>query len=238
MGAFFQDDWRVTRKLTVNLGLRWEYESPISDRFNHQIVGFDTSTLTSLASGGPQVKGGLIFADANHRLAYKRDYNNFGPRVGYAYQFASKLVVRGGWAITYDPTADVAPTTGFSITTSPSVSVADAGIIPITTAGCSGASCGMLSNPFPTGILQPVGSSRGLLTNAGSSVSYIWPERAVPYAHTFSTGIQYQLPFRSVLQVSYSGRRSRNLPTSRNLDSVTYEQYLTNGANLTGTQVK
>jgi hypothetical protein len=96
----------------------------------------------------------------------------------------------------------------------------------------------MVSNPFPTGILRPVGSSQGLLTNAGSSVSYIWPNRAVPYSHTFSTGVQYQLPFRSVLQVSYSARRARNLPTSRNLNSVTYEQYLTNGANLTATSTQ
>ncbi len=237
-GVFFQDDWRVTRKLTLNLGLRWEYESPISDRFNHQIIGFDATTTTALAAGGPQVRGGLLFADANNRLAYKRDWNNFAPRAGYAYQVASKLVIRGGWAISYDPTADVAPTTGFSITTSPSTSVADAGIVPLTTSGCSGASCGMLSNPFPTGILQPMGSSRGLLTNAGSSISYIWPERAVPYSHTFSTGIQYQLPFRSVLQVSYNGRRARNLTTSRNLNSVTYEQYMTNGSNLTASSTQ
>ncbi len=194
-GAFVQDDWRITRRLTLNLGVRWEYESPISDRFNHQLVGFDASTATTLAPGVPQLKGGLLFADPSHRLAYKRDFNNFGPRLGYAYQVGSKLVVRGGWAITYDPTADVSPTTGFSITTSPSTSVADAGIVPLTTPG------------------------------------------AVPYSHTFSTGIQYQLPFRSVLQVSYNGRRARNLATGRNLDSVTYEQYLSNGANLTGTQV-
>jgi len=234
-GFFFQDDWRVSRKLTLNLGIRWEYESPISDRFNHQIVGFDTSTMTNVVAGGPQVKGGLVFASNDQRLAYKRDLNNFGPRAGYAYQIGSKMVIRGGWAITYDPTADVAPTTGFSITTSPSTSVADAGIVPITTPGCSGPTCGMLSNPFPTGILQPMGSSRGLLTNVGNSVSYIWPDRVVPYSHTFSTGIQYQMPLRSVLQVSYNGRRARDVTTSRNLDSVTYEQYLTNGANLTAT---
>jgi hypothetical protein len=95
----------------------------------------------------------------------------------------------------------------------------------------------VLSNPFPTGILQPVGSSKGLLTNAGNSISYIYPDRAVPYSYTFSTGIQYQLPFRSVLQVSYNGRRGRNLATARNLNTVSFEQYLANGANLTGTQV-
>ncbi len=237
-GFFVQDDWRVTRRLTLNLGIRWEYESPISDRFNRLIAGFDATSLTSLAPGAPQVKGGLLFADSKHRLAYKRDLNNFGPRAGYAYQIGSRLVIRGGWAIAYDPTADVPPTTGFSITTSPSTSVAAAGMVPLTTPGCSPPSCGMLSNPFPTGILQPMGNSRGVLTNAGSSISYIWPDRAVPYSHTFSTGIQYQLPFRSVLQVSYNGRRARNLATSSNLNSVTYQQYMTHGSNLTASSTQ
>ncbi len=233
-GFFFQDDWRVTRKLTLNLGIRWEYESPITDRFNHIVVGFDPTTTTNVGSPtGPQVKGGLLFADGSHRLPYKRDLNNFGPRAGYAYQVTSKLVIRGGWAIAYDPTADVAPNTGFSITTSPSMSVANAGIVPLTQPGCSPPSCGMLSNPFPSGILQPMGSSLGLLTNAGSAISYIYPGRVVPYSHTFSSGIQYQLPWRSVVQVSYNGRRSRDLPTSRNLNTVTYQQYLTYGSNLT-----
>ncbi|MBI4890036.1 MAG: TonB-dependent receptor, partial [Acidobacteria bacterium] len=236
-GVFFQDDWRVTRKLTLNLGLRWEYEAPITDRFDRQVIGFDPSTQTALAPAGPMVKGGLLFADSGNRFAYKRDWNNFGPRAGFAYQISSQFVVRGGWAIAYDPTADFGPTTGYSITTSPSISVADAGIIPLTTPNCSGAACGMLSNPFPTGILQPMGKSKGLLTNAGSSISYLWPERAVPYSQTFSAGIQYQLPFRSVLQVSYNGRRAANMPTSRNINTVTYEQYLTNGANLTAVQV-
>ena len=154
-GFFVQDDWRVTRRLTLNLGIRWEYESPISDRFNRLIAGFDATSLTSLAPGAPQVKGGLLFADSKHRLAYKRDLNNFGPRAGYAYQIGSRLVIRGGWAITYDPTADVSPTTGFSITTSPSTSVADAGIVPLTTPGCSAPAAGCSPIRF-----RPASSSR------------------------------------------------------------------------------
>src|SRR5256885_8458785 len=98
--------------------------------------------------------------------------------------------MRGGWVFFYSPTADVAPATGFSYTTSPSATVANAGIIPITTPGCTGAACGMLSNPFPDGIRLPPGRSQGLLTNVGQSISYIWPERTIPYLHSFSSGVQ------------------------------------------------
>ena len=235
---FFQDDWRVTQNLTLNLGLRWDYESPVTDRFDHQIAGFDTSTTTHLGPpGGPVVRGGLLFADSSHRLPYKRDLNNFGPRLGYAYRIGSKLVIRGGWGLAFSPTADVSPSYRVQLHHFAQRSVANAGIIPITTPGCTGAACGMLSNPFPEGIRLPPGSSQGLQTNVGQSISYIWPQRTIPYLHSFSTGVQYELPFRAVVEVSYSGSRSRQLPTSKNFNSVTFDQYTSNGANLTGTTV-
>ncbi len=235
---FGQDDWRLARKLTLNLGLRWEYESPITDRFNQAIRGFDPTTTSHVGSGsGPTVAGGLLFANADNRLPYKRDLNNLAPRLGFAYQVMEKMVIRGGWGMTYTPTADVAPTTGFSYSTAPATSVSAAGIIPLTTTGCTGASCGMLSNPFPTGILAPPGRSLGLLTNVGQSISFISPTRVMPYTHVVSVGVQYQLPFRSVIEVSYNGRFGRDQPTSYNRNSVSFAQYQQYGASLTGTSV-
>ncbi len=236
--VFVQDDWRVTKKLTLNFGLRWDYESPITDRYNHFVCGFDPSTVSHVGSpSGPAISGGLTYCDSSHRLPYKRDLNNFGPRFGFAYQVTPKFVLRGGWGITYAPTADVPPATGYSYTTSPSTSVGNAGFVPITVPGCSGANCGMLSNPFTTGILLPPGNSQGLQTNVGSSISFINPDRVIPYFHNFSAGFQYELPFRSVVEVSYNGNRGRDISTSRSLDTVTYGQYETNGSNLTGTTV-
>ncbi len=236
--AFVQDDWRAAKKLTLNLGLRWEYESPITDRYDRFVRGFDATTVSHVGSStGPAVAGGLLFADSSNRLPYKRDPINFAPRFGFNYQVSPNMVIRGGWAVTYSPTVTVAPTTGFSITTSPSTSVAAANIIPLTAEGCTGASCGMLSNPFQNGIRLPLGNSQGLLTNVGNSVSFISPGRVAPYSHTFSAGIQYQLPFRSVVEVSYDRRLSRNVATSYNRDSVTFQQYLTNGSSLTGTTI-
>jgi hypothetical protein len=147
------------------------------------------------------------------------------------------MIIRGGWGITYTPTADVAPTTGFSYSTAPSTSVSAAGIVPLTTPGCTGATCGALTNPFPTGILAPPGRALGLLTNVGQGISFISPTRVMPYSHVVSVGVQYQLPFRSVLEVSYNGRFGRDLPTSYNRDSVTFAQYQQYGAALTGTSV-
>ncbi len=236
--GFGQDDWRLTKKLTLNLGGRWEYESPITDRFNAAIRGFDTTTTSRVGpAGGPSVTGGLVFATADNRLPYKRDLNNFAPRLGFAYQVLEKMVIRGGWGITFTPTADVAPTTGFSYSTAPATSISAAGIVPLTTTGCTGASCGMLTNPFPTGILAPPGRSLGLLTNVGQSVSFISPTRVMPYSHVVSVGVQYQLPFRSVVEVSYNGRFGRDLPTSYNRNSVSAAQYLQYGADLTGKSV-
>src|SRR5215510_9875178 len=80
-GAFLQDDWRVSRRLTLNLGLRWDYESPISERFNQLNAGFDRTSTSPFQAPGLQLKGGLLFVDKGNRLPYERDLNNFGPRV-------------------------------------------------------------------------------------------------------------------------------------------------------------
>ena len=233
--AFLQDDWRVSKKLTLNLGLRWEFETPIVDRYNHIVDGFCTTCTSNV--GGVPVTGGLTFASANNRNPYNADHHEFGPRAGFAYQVNQKMVIRGGWAIFFQPTADVAPYTGYSYSTAPSTSVSNAGVIPLVAPGCTGASCGMLSNPFPTGILTPPGNSLGLLTNVGQSVSFIDPKREVPYSHVVSIGVQYQLPFNTLLEASYNGRFSRDVETSLNLDNVTYAQYLADGSTLTSSSV-
>jgi hypothetical protein len=227
--VFIQDDWRFAKKLTLNLGLRWDYESPLTDRYNRQIIGFDSTSTATI--GTTTVTGGVIFADSDHRFAFKRDLNNIQPRIGIAYSVKSKLVLRGGWGISYvSGSGDVPPTDGFTMTTSPSTSEGSAGIIPLLYGGV-----GMLSNPFPTGINQPNGSKSGILTNAGSSISYFWPDRSIPYVHSFSGGFQYELPFRTVVDISYIGSRLRQLSTSRQMNSVTYAQYMSKGSTLTTT---
>ena len=154
---FFQDDWRVSRRLTLNLGLRWDYESPQTERFNQMNRGFDQSSPNPFQVPGMQLKGGLLFTDGNNRLPHQRDLNNFQPRVGVAYQLASRTVFRGGYGITYIPTFDTGYNHGFSVQTQ-FVSSVDNGITP----------SGRLSDPFPAGYLTPVGRSKGLATLVGN----------------------------------------------------------------------
>src|SRR6185436_1506771 len=105
MTYFFQDDWKIARNLTLNLGVRWDYEGPIFERHNRQIRGFAFDQASPIAPQVPSLnlKGGLLFAvsEGNARVAFQRDWNNFQPRIGLAWQVAPKWVVRGGYGLYY-----------------------------------------------------------------------------------------------------------------------------------------
>jgi hypothetical protein len=89
--GYLQDDWRATRKLTLNLGLRYEYSTPYWER-NNILSNFDPATNTIV-----KAKDGSV-AD---RALINPDRNNFGPRLGFAYTVANGMVVRGGYGISY-----------------------------------------------------------------------------------------------------------------------------------------
>lgn len=220
--AFIQDDWRVSKTLTLNLGLRWDYESPMSERYNQQNRGFDFTSPSPLKVPGLDLKGGLLFTDNNNRLPYKRDLNNIQPRIGAAWQFLPKTVLRAGYGISYFPTFSPAYMNGFS-TTTPYVASYDGGITP---------GPNRLRNPYPTGIQMPVGRSLGLATMLGQSFTFANPDRTIPKVHTFSFSIERALPWRSVFEISYVGTRSKEIETSKGINEVTAAQLAQYGANL------
>ena len=139
-GLFFQDDWRVSRRLTLNLGLRWDYESPTSERFNQLNAGFDKNATNPFQVPGLPLKGGMLFVSEDDRLPFKRDLNNFGPRFGVAYQINDKTVFRGGYGVSYLPAFDPGTSLGFAVSTN-FVASTDGGLTPANT----------LSNPYPVG---------------------------------------------------------------------------------------
>lgn len=207
--AFFQDDWRVTRKLTLNLGLRWDYESPTSERYNQLNAGFDKTTPSPLQAPGLSLKGGLLFVDEDNRLPYKRDLNNFGPRVGVAYQLDEKTVLRGGYGLSYLPAFDPGTRLGFSVSTDYVASI-DGNLTPANT----------LSNPYPNGLIRPSGSALGLRTLLGQSFTFYDTNVQIPKNHQFSFGVQREMPWKMLLDVSYIGSRTRNLITSQSINEV------------------
>ena len=219
MAPYFQDDWKVTRRLTMQLGLRYDYNGPPDEKWNRQNRGFDaaaTSPLSGQISAANQalypqlraLKGGFQFAgiNGNDRIAAHRDLNNFQPRVGAAYKINEKLVVRGGWGLYFlNPNNNFLQTAGFQ-TNTPIVQSLDGGRTPIEN---------VLSNPFPTGIQTPPGASRGLATFAGLNNNWFNPAFNTPYMHQFSFGLQYQVSQSSTLDLSYVGSRSRDLNNER-----------------------
>src|SRR5262249_10150126 len=153
------DDWKVNQKLTFNLGIRWEYQGPFMDRHN-EMTNFSTTATTMVQ--GVVLKGGTIFPGINGvpRGVVEESYLHYAPRFGFAYQVNSKLVARGGYGIFWVPERGVLEpnATGFSLQT-PMVTSLDNGITPYNT----------IIDPFPQGLVQPTGSSLGLLTNLGGA---------------------------------------------------------------------
>ncbi|MDD1748527.1 MAG: TonB-dependent receptor, partial [Methanothrix sp.] len=192
---YFQDDWKITRRLTLNLGLRWDYETPVVERYNRQTRGFATGVASPIAA---QVKtasgvsncpacsnltGGLLYAGTSgvDRFAFAPDRNNFQPRIGVAYSLDGKTVLRGGFGYYMLGQWALGPNTGYSRTTS-TVTTID-GVTPSAS----------MTNPFPTGLLQPVGNSLGLATDLGLGLGVNYTGRSLPRSTQYSFGFQRTL---------------------------------------------
>jgi hypothetical protein len=202
-----QDDWKITGRLTLNLGLRWDLNTPVSEQDNRINYGFDTQAINPVSSRineqqfpGYQVRGGLGFVDVNGnpKYPYQWDRNNIQPRIGFAYLAGDKTVVRGGYGLYYVNVVSISASNGFGVQT-PLVTSVDG----------DRTSTVPLSNPFSQGIAPAPGSSQGLQTFLGRSVSFSNADFVNPYVHQFSLGVQRELPWRTTVELSYVGSRTR-----------------------------
>jgi hypothetical protein len=225
--AYVQDDFKLSSKLTLNLGLRWDYETPRWERHDRMLRGFafgQASPIAAAAKAGANASacpacaagltGGLVYAgnSGENRYAFYPKKANWQPRVGVAYKMNSKLVFRGGYGLSYLGQSSNGGAVGFSRQT-PVVTTLDGGLTPAVT----------LSNPFPTsiypsGLLQGIGSSQGLSTNLGQGVSAQYLDRPLPYSQMYSAGFQYELPWRWLVDASYVGNITKRLPVSLGLN--------------------
>jgi len=219
---FFQDDWKIARKLTLNLGLRWDYETPVVERYNRQTRGFAFGVASPLAAkvktaagvancpACANLTGGLVFAGTSgtDRYAFTPDRNNVQPRIGAAYSLDSKTVIRGGFGLYMLGQWALGPTTGYSRTTS-IVTTVD-GVTPSAT----------MSNPFPSGLLQPVGNSLGLATDLGQSLGVNYTDRKLPRSTQYSFGIQRTIWGGLMADVSYIGNYTTGLAVSGALNFI------------------
>ncbi|NWF85497.1 MAG: TonB-dependent receptor [Bryobacteraceae bacterium] len=198
--AFYvQDDWKVSQRLTVNLGLRWEFEKPWTERFDRMLYGFDTGGPSPLQIPGLDLRGGLLFAgiDGNPRQQGINDWNNFGPRIGIAWQVAPKTVIRAGYGLFYSSLLDNLDTQipvplTFS-TNIPYIGTVDRGATPYTT----------LANPFPQGVPKPTGNSEGRAALIGDSISPVHHPKVLPYNQQWQFGFQRELPWQSKFEANF-----------------------------------
>ncbi len=220
--GYLQDDYRVTDRLTVNAGLRYEYELGVDERNNHYAVGFNTRAVNPIsATSGVVTPGGVEFAGLNGQPVHTGDNSHikFGPRGGFNFQLNPNMVVRGGYGVFYAPiyystSQSLAP--GYTAT-STYVASNDGNKTPN--------AANNLTNPYPA-ILQPVGNSLGLSQGIGSSLTVIDANRRNPVVQQYSFDIEQQLPAGIAIQMGYVGSKGRNLlpgnGSTYNIDQVNF----------------
>lgn len=223
--AFFvQDDWRVSSTLTLNVGLRFEKETGTIERFNRTTVDFDTTTPNAVTAAARAAyarnpnpllpverfnpAGGLVFASPQRRNAYSTD-NAWAPRFGFAWAptaFGSgKTVFRGGFGLFYSTIGTQGVfQPGFSART-PIVATLDNYLTPNVT----------LANPFPQGILAPIGAADGINTFLGQSVTVYDSNQAAPYTMRWNFNVQREFARNYVVELGYMGSRALHLYETR-----------------------
>ncbi len=234
-GFYLHDDFKVNSRLTLNLGLRYELELPITERFNRLVAGFAfdaanpieaqaranyaRNPIPELSPENFRVRGGLTFVNQGGigRSPLRGEKNNFMPRVGLAYKITEETILRAGYGMFFDTNGvnGTAPIQiGFSQATPIQASL-DNGLTYVATN----------ANPFPTGLLSPRGAAGGLTTNLGQSISFFFRDLTQPYVQRWSLGLQQMLPWQFLAEASYVGNRGTRLGVNRSINN-TPAQYL------------
>jgi hypothetical protein len=221
-GLYATDSWRVRRKLTINVGVRWEQPGSFSEKHG-SITSLDLAQaqpVLSQAIGHP-VTGGLALTNTpgNPNNSWQRlHWMLFSPRFGVAYSITDKLVIRSGYGISYLPN-----TVAFSLgpynspvnnsTTTMPASL-DGGLTPDLAA--------TLGNPFPAGIVPPPGRSQAYLNRLiGQGIGSPFEDQRYPYAQQWNFDFQYQVNGGLMVDVGYAGAKGTHLPLySVNLDQI------------------
>jgi hypothetical protein len=230
-----QDDFRLSPKLTINAGLRYEYElgqHEVNNKFN---VGFNPAapvSYTNYNGATENLVGGLMFAGVGGAPTHCCGYSHtkFSPRIGVAFQVEKNTVMHAGYGFFYAPVGiTTSYNQGYSQSTAPSItqpnSTSPISAVPLTAVGAN--AC--LSNPFfqsvagatcGGGLLQPSGNTLGALTGLGGSLSVFDQARKYPLVQQYMMDIQRKLPFDFIVTLSYVGTHSSNFVEPVNINQM------------------
>lgn len=252
---YVQDYWKVASKLTVNLGLRYDAQIPIRERYNRLAAGFDLTVknplsdeiiarwkdlktqydLTNPKSPYPDppaaIYGGRLFTSNQNPYPYRTDWTDIQPRIGLAWNFLPKTVFRAGAGIFYRTAGQMNQSDGFNQRTNYAASL-DGGVHP--SGGLTGAYS--LRDPFPSGIFVPSGSSLGYLTNIGRPITFDGGQRPIPRTYEYSAGFQRELPWNVFAEASYVGSQTVHDSMATQYDNpspATYQAGAADPASLT-----
>ncbi|HLJ15698.1 MAG TPA: TonB-dependent receptor [Bryobacteraceae bacterium] len=220
--VFAQDDWKVTERLTLNLGVRWDMSTGLMEKYN-RLAYFNPTAPNSVGppAGLPNLTGDLTWIGKGNGNQQASTLRDIGPRIGFAYRLGDNTVLRGGYGVFFLPRNVQGNGNGsveaFRNTTM--LATID-GVTPANT----------LTNPFPQGILPPV-NDRNPLANVGSTIAAPEYSYRSPYAQLWSLGVQRELPGKMVLDLHYWGNKGTHLLETWNINQLP-DQYLALGSHL------
>lgn len=248
IGTFLQDDWHAFNNLTVNLGLRFDINTPFEERLGRTVSGFNptapvsyakpvtwTSNTTPSVNGQTytiasiNTNGGLTFPNQNNGAVFATNSGFFSPRIGFSYGANDKTVIRGGFGIFVQPEtmsseAATGVTSSNALSNQEGFSAATSYVTSTNGVDVSSS----LENPFPNGLTQPVGSAQGASTFLGSpaSINFFAPSQHDPYSERWNIGVQHSITNSLLAEVMYVGNHAVHLPVgSQNINAVE-KQYL------------
>lgn len=200
-GEYIQDDWRPVRNLTLNLGLRYELQTPYTYRHDAASV-FNPNAMNPLSYAvGKPLLGALQFLGPGNRYVYNMNYDNIAPRLGFSFQPLARGVIHGGYGIFYPQSvtsSGAGDQDGFSAATYADPSL-DGGVTP--NPGISTA------NPWGGVYAQITGNANGDYQQVGNGLGSVFRNRPSPYVQQWMLGLQYAISHNDQLDVNYIGNR-------------------------------
>jgi len=247
IGSFVQDDWRVNDKFTLNLGLRFDINTPFEERLGKTVSGWNPTATVNYSkavvyTSTPQTvngqtfsvasintNGGLTFPNQNNGAVFATNNGFLSPRIGFSYSVDPKMVVRGGFGIFVQPeTMSNMNSSGTTSSNALSNQEGFSASTGYTTSNDGVTVVGSMANPFPNGFTAATGSSLGASTFLGSpaAISFLAPSQHDPYSERWNLGVQRQITSHLFAEAMYVGNHSLHLPIGTQNINAVQKQYL------------